>query len=308
MVLNIDPLGLIEEALGERKEGVQMLGVGEIKPNPVQPRQTFDDEALAELANSIRQHGVLQPLVVQPAADGAGFVLLCGERRWRASQLAGLREVPVVVHAPVDEATARMLSLVENLQREDLNDIERAEAIVALKQQLEVSWQDLAKRLGMSERRVMQLAALVRLGEPIQAMIGEGRLTARHGQVLGKLRDRDTQVERAEQAAAAQWTADQLMREIAPDLQRERQARLAKAQKTLAEREKMIDTDPRKDPEGAARRMRSPGADAMLTIAVYFSQEAKTMKWEKVPKKDRKRMRTVLERVLAEASRALEEL
>jgi len=178
MVLNIDPLGLIEEALGERKEGVQMLAVAEIRANPVQPSNLR--------RRSPRRTGELHPPTRSAAALGraarprrSGFVLLCGERRWRASQLAGLREVPVVVHAPVDEATAAC-SPSSRTSSAKTSTTSNAPEAIRLKQHSRCRAGP-RKRLGMSERPGHATAALVRLGEPIQAMIGEGRLTARHG-------------------------------------------------------------------------------------------------------------------------------
>lgn len=296
MAMEIDPLGLIEEAVGERGEGVRMVAVAQIRPNPAQPRQTFSEEGLQELAASIRQHGLLQPLVVQPAADGQGYVLLCGERRWRAAQMAGLEQVPVVVHAPVDEATARMLSLVENLQREDLNDIERAEAIVTLKQQLGVSWEELARRLGMSARRVMQLAALTRLAEPVKELIEQGKLTARHGQQLGRLRAADEQSRLARRAVRENWSAEQLREAVQERLEKQRRER-----RRARERELHL--------ELAKYRVQDvAGIEPVLETAALLRQAMVEVDWKKVPARQRGRARGVLEAVLAELQRAIEEL
>lgn len=294
--MDIDPLGIIESAIGQRATGVQNIPLAQITPNPAQPRQKFNEAGLEELAASIRQHGLLQPLVVQPAPDGSGYVLLCGERRWRAAQMAGLQEVPVVMHEPVDVATGRLLSLVENLQREDLNDMERAEAIVALKQELDVSWEELARRLGMSVRRVLQLAALTRLADPVKALIEEGRLTARHAQHLGRLRDGREQAQLAQKAARQQWSAERVAQEVAARLKKQqeekRQQRKEELQFQLA----------------SLRVQDVAGVEPILEVAALLYQSLEGVEWEKLSSRQRKRAREILKAAMERLAEALDQI
>ncbi|WP_165078462.1 MULTISPECIES: ParB/RepB/Spo0J family partition protein [unclassified Desulfovibrio] len=151
--------------------------------NPAQPRRTFTEEALAELADSIRQQGIIQPLLVRPLEGGERFQIVAGERRWRAAEKAGLSEVPVYVRA-MDEQEAMAAALIENLQREDLNPVEEAEALNALRTTLGITQEELAARLGRSRPAVANALRLLQLGEAALADLREGRISAGHGRCL----------------------------------------------------------------------------------------------------------------------------
>jgi ParB family chromosome partitioning protein len=144
----------------DRLSSGTVLPLAHIAPDPEQPRKTFPPEGIEELAASIREQGVLQPLIVRPQGRDH-YVLIAGERRWRAAQMAGLDSVPVVVK-DVDGATTRVLSLVENLQREDLRDDEKASALLELKRLRQGTWEDVARWVGLSVPRVKALAQLVK--------------------------------------------------------------------------------------------------------------------------------------------------
>jgi ParB family chromosome partitioning protein len=153
-----------------------------IRPNPFQPRTRFDDGPLQELAASIRENGLIQPLVVRPTPDGM-FELIAGERRFLASRIAGLTEVPVVLR----EATQREMleiALVENLQREDLNAIEEAEAYQRLAMDFGMTQDDIATRVGKSRTAVTNALRLLGLSQEIQTMLSEGTLSAGHARAL----------------------------------------------------------------------------------------------------------------------------
>lgn len=169
------------------------LPVGEIKPNPYQPRRDFDDAALGELADSIRQHGLVQPIVVRPAPDGQGYQLIAGERRWRAAQRAGLTAVPAVVRESTEREMVEM-ALVENLQREDLNPIEAAEAYRQIIDEFALTQEDLAHRVGKSRTTVTNTLRLLKLAEPVRRMIADGRLTEGHARPLLGLVDENHHV------------------------------------------------------------------------------------------------------------------
>ncbi|MCM2358525.1 MAG: ParB/RepB/Spo0J family partition protein [Geobacteraceae bacterium] len=155
--------------------------IEEIRPNRSQPRKTFSDEKLAELAASIREKGIIQPLVVRKKTDH--YELIAGERRWRAAQRAGLREVPVVIQ-DVSDDTALEMALIENIQREDLNAVEEAEAYQALMDNFALSQEELARRVGKERSTVANSLRLLRLPAEIKRDVAEERLAMGHARAL----------------------------------------------------------------------------------------------------------------------------
>lgn len=166
--------------LSDVREPDSVVALERIVPNPEQPRQRFQDDTLQELADSIRQHGVLQPLLVTPLADGR-FLLVAGERRWRASRLAGLSEVPVMVRQ-LSERDQKLLALVENLQREDLNPVEEALGFQRLTG--DMSHKAIAEAVGKARATVSNSLRLLELPEEVLGLIREGQLSAGHGRAL----------------------------------------------------------------------------------------------------------------------------
>ncbi len=164
----------------ERK-GVLHLGIEEIRPNKHQPRRHFDETHIEELAESIRSKGILLPLIVRRAAEG--YVLVAGERRWRAAQRAGIREVPAMVRE-VSDKEAFELALIENIQREDLNPVEEAEAFKRLIEEHGLTQEELAARVGKDRSTVANALRLLRLPEAIKDAIVEGRLSMGHARAL----------------------------------------------------------------------------------------------------------------------------
>lgn len=158
------------------------LRLTEIEPNKEQPRKTFNEKALAELADSIARNGVLQPLLVRPMTDGS-YQLVAGERRWRASRMAGLTEVPVVIKEMSDEQ-AMEIALVENLQREDLNPIEEAEGLKLLIDRYGLTQEDAAARVGRSRPAVANSLRLLNLPEQVRGLARDGKLSAGHARAL----------------------------------------------------------------------------------------------------------------------------
>jgi ParB family chromosome partitioning protein len=179
------------------------LPVGRIVPNPFQPRKHFDEHALQELAQSIRTEGVIQPLIVRKA--GEVYQLIAGERRWRASQLAGLATVPVHVHEMAD---ARMLevALVENIQREDLNPIEAAQAFQKLSEDLGLSHEEIGQRTGKDRATVSNFIRLLQLPQDVQALVAEGKLSPGHARALLKLADETRIRDYARQTIKDDWS------------------------------------------------------------------------------------------------------
>lgn len=169
---------------------VQYIPLGRIRPNPQQPRRSFDEEGLAELAASIRSCGILQPLTVRRA--GEGYELVAGERRLRAARIAGLREVPCLV-AQVGEEDSALLALMENLQRRDLDCWEEAQAIARLISRYGPSQEEAARRLGRAQPTVANKLRLLRLPEDVRALLRENGLTERHARALLRLQDPEVQ-------------------------------------------------------------------------------------------------------------------
>ncbi len=177
---------------GSDEEGARELPIAAISPSPRQPRRSFDDDTLAELADSIRQHGVLQPILVSasPAAVGteARYTLIAGERRWRAAQLAGLATIPAMVRE-MDERESLEVALVENLQREDLNPVEEARAYQELQEVFGLTQDKLAERVGKSRSAVANSLRLLRLPPAVLALLAEDRLSEGHARALLGLPD-----------------------------------------------------------------------------------------------------------------------
>ena len=167
----------------ESSAASETLPLREIEPDPLQPRKNFDDAALAELAASITEHGLLQPIAVRPKKTGAGYTIIAGERRWRAARLAGLAEVPVVIREVSDEQ-AMELALVENLQREDLDPVEEAAGIRELMQRCGLTQEQAADRLGKSRPALANSLRLLHLPDDALALLKAGRLSTGHAKVI----------------------------------------------------------------------------------------------------------------------------
>ncbi len=169
------------EQVGSGPQGLRMISREHLRPSSVQPRRSFDEESLRELAESIRERGMVQPIVARPV-DG-GYEIVAGERRWRAAEAAGLSEVPVLVRECTD-GEALELALVENLQREDLNPIEEAEGYRVLVEEFGLRQEDVADRVGRSRSAVANSLRLLRLPEEIRGWIQSGDLSVGHAKVL----------------------------------------------------------------------------------------------------------------------------
>lgn len=172
------------------------LKIMDIEPNRDQPRKIFDEDALAELADSIAKHGVIQPLLVRPMPDGS-YQLVAGERRWRASRMAGLTEVPVVIKELSDDE-AMALALIENLQREDLNAIEEAQGIKALRDTLSLTQDEAAERVGKSRPAVANALRLLKLPDSVIALVSDGKLSPGHARALLGFKDEQDIIETAD--------------------------------------------------------------------------------------------------------------
>lgn len=212
--------------------GVQMLDIRSISPNPKQPRQQFDDVALAALAESIKTAGVMQPIIVRPGSgseapgvneDGEGVQgnmrsgevveIIAGERRWRAAKLAGLTHIPAIIRQ-VDDQTAAQLSLIENLQREDLNPIERAEAFQQLIATFHLTHQDIANDVSLDRSSITNHLRLLTLDDDTQQAIRMGKLTLGHGKELLAITNNKQRSHLARQSIEQGWSVRDLARRV----------------------------------------------------------------------------------------------
>jgi ParB family transcriptional regulator, chromosome partitioning protein len=180
------PKDLDASLLSEKGERVQQLGVEKVKPNPDQPRKHFDEEALSELAGSIKSYGIVQPLVV--TKTGENYVIIAGERRWRAAQIAGLKHVPAIVRS-TQELEQLEIALVENVQRVDLSPLEQALSIERLHDQFSLSYGDIAKRLSKATTTVNNIVRLLQLPDEAKQALREQRITEGHARAILALKD-----------------------------------------------------------------------------------------------------------------------
>lgn len=191
----------------ESDNRIETLPLREIEPDPGQPRKTFDDETLAELSASIAEHGLLQPIAVRPKPSG-GYLIVAGERRWRASRMAGLTEVPVIVKDVTDEQ-AMELALVENLQREDLDPVEEAAGIRELMTRCDLTQEQAARKLGKSRSALANSLRLLSLPEIVLELLKSGFITIGHAKVVLGLPTPELQEEAAQMIADNQLNVRQ---------------------------------------------------------------------------------------------------
>lgn len=177
------------------KEEITMVKISDLRSNPYQPRQVFDQEALEELASSIKEHGVFQPIIIKKSIKG--YEIIAGERRVKASTLAGLEEIPAIIRNFTDSEMME-IALLENLQRENLNAIEESLAYKKLLDTLSLTQEDLAKRLGKSRSHITNMLGLLTLPEEVKDMIMENKISMGHARVLSKIESSDKIKELAE--------------------------------------------------------------------------------------------------------------
>ncbi|MDR7606822.1 MAG: ParB/RepB/Spo0J family partition protein [Armatimonadota bacterium] len=196
-----------------REERIEYLPLDRVRPGKNQPRSSLPVEELEELAASVRVHGILQPIVVRPSGDG--YEIVAGERRWRAAVLAGLATVPAVVRQ-VGELESLALALVENLQRQDLNPVERARAYRRLVQEFGLSQQEIARLVGRSQPAVANTLRLLSLPQEVLQAVEEGQLSEAHARLLLEVEDPGRRVELARLAVARRLTTRELGRLVRP--------------------------------------------------------------------------------------------
>jgi ParB family chromosome partitioning protein len=184
-------LGALIASAETEDSGVRELRINEIEPNSGQPRKHFNDEKLAQLAESIKQHGVVQPLIVQ--RDGNTYKIVAGERRWRASRLAGLQNIPVIIR-DLSNKQVMEIALIENLQREDLNPIEEAEAYERLMEEFGMTQEEISATVGKSRPAIANSVRLLSLQDKIKNMVISGEISSGHARTILSIEDREIQL------------------------------------------------------------------------------------------------------------------
>ncbi len=254
-------------AVAPAPAGPHLIDIDLIEPSPFQPRTHFAEQALAELAQSIRVSGIIQPLVLRRV--GSRYELLAGERRWRAAQRAGLSRVPAIVREVSDEA-ALEITLVENIQREDLNAIEEARAYERLMTEFHLTQEEVATKTGKDRATISNATRLLRLEKNILEMIEDGRLTAGHGRALLAVTEPQLRLSLAQRAARGRMTVRQLERSTS------RRAREAASQPA----EPQLDANARAAIEemehvlGMRVRLRQPMRNRPGELAIEFHEQS----------------------------------
>jgi ParB family chromosome partitioning protein len=199
--------------IGNSVEGMHYLSVDVITPNPRQPRQVFDDDGLMALADSIKTAGLMQPIVVRASAKKGMYELVAGERRWRAAQIAGLTELPAIIRE-LDDKTSAEWALIENLQREDLNPIDRAEAFDRLVVDFNATQKEIATQLGIDRSSVANFLRLNDLEPSVKDAVRDGRLSMGHAKVILGIPDLSTSKAISRRCATEQWSVRELERQL----------------------------------------------------------------------------------------------
>ena len=249
--------------------GVLLVPVKKIIPNPRQPRSHFNPTALAELAASIKEHGVIQPLLVSSNDTGDGYILIAGERRWQASQLAGLAEVPVIVRQTSDQQKLE-LALIENIQRADLNALEEAHAYRQLSDEFRLSHEQIAERVGKSRVAVTNTLRLLKLPDAVQQALVDGRVSEGHARALLALNTPQS-MEAAMKIVISQEMTVRQTEELVRKLSGERRAAAPKAgpsPDTLALEERLRGSLGTKVSLKAGKK-----GDGSLTVYFYSEEE-----------------------------------
>ena len=205
----------IEEKIMETADEseVKEVAISELRVNPYQPRKTFNEESLRELSESIKEHGVIQPIIVKKSIKG--YEIVAGERRYRASKLAGKTTIPCIVRDFTDEQMME-IAVLENLQREDLNSIEEALGLETLMKNLNLTQEELAKRIGKSRSYITNMLGLLNLPPEVKELVKKGKITASHARTLSKIEDKDKILELADKIVNENLNVRQI-EEVAKD-------------------------------------------------------------------------------------------
>ncbi|NBI64507.1 ParB/RepB/Spo0J family partition protein [Clostridiales bacterium] len=214
------------EQLEER--GISFIDINDIKPNEKQPRKNFDEEKLEELATSIREHGLIQPVILRHSE--IGYEIVAGERRWRACRKAGIKEIPSIVKELTDEQNM-LIAIIENMQREDLNPIEEAEGLNQMIDSFGLTQEEVSKSIGKSRPYITNALRLLKLPEQIRNLVSEGKLSSGHARAIAGISDPEKQIEIAEYAIKKELSVreiEKLIKELGTDKKKNKQKKIDK--------------------------------------------------------------------------------
>jgi ParB family chromosome partitioning protein len=268
---------LLGDYLGEQDAGevaespdMRRIPVSRVVPNPYQPRREFSDADLADLTASMRENGLLQPIVVRPAREDSGkWELVAGEQRWRASVRLGWPDIPALVR-DVDDRTLLVLALVENIQRAELSPLEEAEAYRRLSEEFALSQKEIADTVGRDRSTVSNAMRLLQLPASVRSLIAEGRLSAGHARALLALNSDRRIGELAQQAADEGWSVRHVEQRVQSATGRKRQR---KAPKPREAAERQLEDELQKVLGTAARIRRSKGMSGRIEIPFYGAED-----------------------------------
>ena len=210
----------VDEATGDGEEktsssnSVRYVDIDEIKPNPAQPRRQFDEIKISDLAESIKRHGMIQPIIVRPASSGEGYEIVAGERRWRAARNAEMRKIPCIVRELTDRENM-LISIIENMQREDLNPIEEASAFQEMISRYELTQFEISQSVGKSRPYITNSLRLLKLPAAVQSLVEEGRLSGGHARAIAGIEDSELQIKLADMAKDGEMSVRALEKMIA---------------------------------------------------------------------------------------------
>ncbi|MDO4176669.1 MAG: ParB/RepB/Spo0J family partition protein [Bacillota bacterium] len=255
-----------EEEPSPAEGGVLYVDINNIKPNTAQPRKTFDDEKLEELASSIERHGLIQPIVLR--ASGKGYEIVAGERRWRAARLVGLKEVPCIVKELTDEENM-LLAIIENMQREDLNPIEEAEGLKKMIDTYGLTQEQVSYSVGKSRPYITNSLRLLKLPGKVQELTAEGKLSMGHARALAAIKDQKKQIELATRTVEEGLSVRQI-----ENLSKESKTPAKKPAKKVSKSadEKRVEED-LKNALGTRVNLNRKGKKGKIEIEFYSSDE-----------------------------------
>ena len=261
--------------------GAQTLRVSDIEPNRKQPRQSFDDAAIAELADSIRQHGLIQPIVVR--STGTNYQIVAGERRWRACRMLGMSEVPVIIKDLDDSQTAQ-IALIENIQREDLNPVEEAMAYRSLMDDYDMTQEELSKIVGKSRSSIANAVRLLNLPDEVVDLLKKREITSGQAKALAAAETDEEMIELAKLAAAGKITVRGIEKAVAKGINNDNDEEIKKkkAPKTSEERANLsfiteMQLSLENHLERKVRINSSDGIKGTLTIDFFDQDELTTL-------------------------------
>lgn len=268
-VLFEDNFHEIDADLQKKTDSVKMVRVSLLEPNKNQPRREFDQAKLLELASNIAQHGVLQPILVRPLENGS-YQIVAGERRWRASRLAELKEVPVYIKELSDFQVAQA-ALVENLQRENLNPVEEAEAYNSLCEEFSMTHEDIARTVGKSRSQISNSLRFLKLSDDVKELLKAGSISSGHAKIIASVEDKDKQSFLAKSAVEKEMTVRAFEKFVAGNSAEKPEKSKKTKEKTKTEDPYLLELKLALEKEYGRKTVITKGKKGEITMQITFS-------------------------------------